>query len=337
MSVRLKDISEATSFSVNTVSRALRGDRRISEATRRAVSEKAEELGYIPNTIAGTMRSKRSRTIGVVSADSSNPFFADVILGIEEAARKLDHHILLVNTEERPENEREAVKLLLGRRVDGFVVMPSYDDPENTRMYQNLKVPFIFAGRRVRGIENRSILHGDSAGMRSVADFFLDRGHRRILYIGGPRNISSSVDRFEGFRSSYGARGIEIDPSLMVESSGHIEDGYAKTNGALHRGLDFTAVACFNDLVAMGTLKSLFENDRAVPRDVEVFGFDNLYMSQFMRPSLSSVDVPKTRLGRLAVKELIRHIEDPHREYRELLLEPRLVFRETTSTSIHVS
>ncbi|MFA6506998.1 MAG: LacI family DNA-binding transcriptional regulator [Treponemataceae bacterium] len=337
MNVRLKEISDATSFSVNTVSRALRGDSRISEATRAAISRKAEELGYIPNTIAGSMRSNRSRTIGVVSADSSNPFFAEVILGIEAAARKLDHHILLINTEERSENERDAIKLLLGRQVDGLVVIPVYDDPKNLRIYESLEIPFIFAGRRVRGIENHSILHGDSEGQKAVFDYLLNKGHRKILYIAGPKNISNSVDRFEGYSEAFRAKGLEIDPDYVLESSGHIEDGYAKTNMMLNRGLDFSAIVCFNDLLAMGVLKSLHENDRAVPGDVEVFGFDNLYISQFMRPSLSSVDVSKALLGRTAVEELIRHIEDPQKEYRTLRLEPRLVFRETTSNSIRNS
>lgn len=337
MQVRLKDISDATSFSINTVSRALRGDTRISDATRDAIVRKAEELGYIPNAIAGTMRSNRSRTIGVVSADSSNPFFAEVILGIEEAARKLDHHILLINTEERAENERDAIKLLLGRQVDGLVIFPVFDDPASLKLYESLEIPFVFAGRRVLGIENHSILHGDAEGQGAVVDCLLDKGHRRILYIAGPDNISNTVDRLEGFRSAYVRRGLEIDPDLIVSSSGHIEDSYAKMNQALNRGLEFTAVACFNDLSAMGVIKSLYENDLAVPRDVEVFGFDNLSIAQFLRPSLSSVDVPKSRLGRLAVEELIAHIEDPRKEYRTLYLKPRLVFRETAPMSIQAS
>jgi LacI family transcriptional regulator len=178
MTVRLKDISDATSYSVNTVSRALRGTAGISESAREAIRRKADELGYIPNAIAGTMRSNRSRTIGVISADSSNPFFAEVILGIESAARRLDHHILLINTEERAENERDAIKLLLGRQVDGLVVMPVYDDPKNLRIYQSLEIPFLFAGRRVRGIEHHSILHGDKEGQRAVMDYLIKKGHR---------------------------------------------------------------------------------------------------------------------------------------------------------------
>ncbi len=332
MAVTLKDISDATSFSINTVSRALRGDSRISAATREAIMAVAEELGYIPNAIATSMRSNRTHTIGVVSADSSNPFFAEVIMGIEEAARKLSHNILLINTEEQALAEREAIKLLLGRQVDGLVVIPVYHDEENLKLYRSLEVPYLFAGRRVLGLDNRSILHGDAEGQKQVAEYLLDKGHKSILYIAGPDNISNTVDRLEGFHAAFRERDLESDDDYILRSKGHIEDGYAAANFALNQGKEFTAVVCFNDLVAMGVLKSLHENDLVVPRDVEVFGYDNLYIAQFLRPSLSSVDVFKSRLGRTAVTELIRHIEDPTAEYADIWLKPRLVFRESAPT-----
>lgn len=333
MPAKLKDIAHETGFSINTVARALRRDMRISAQTRELVQAKALELGYIRNVVAGSMRSNKTQTIGVVSADSSNPFFAEVILGVEEAARSLSYSILLINTEEKAANEREAIKLLLGRQVDGLVIVPVFDDPESLEIYRKMEVPFIFVGRRVAGIEGHSILHGDNEGQDEVVNELLDRGHRNILYLAGPGNISSSIDRLAGFHAAYRRKRIELDPGYVLPTSGHLEDGYAQVNRALNRGLSFTAVACFNDLLAMGALKSLHENNVNVPADAEVFGYDNLYISQFMQPRLSTVDVPKSLLGRMAVEELVNHIEDDQRPYRSLNLKPRLVFRETTSRS----
>ena len=328
--VKLKDLAEETGFSINTVSRALRGDTRISEATREAISQKARDMGYIPNLLAGSMRSNRTRTIGVVSADSSNPFFAEVIMGIEEAARRLNYSILLINTEEQDANEQDAVRLLLGRMVDGLLITPVRGGKEQLTMYRELDIPFLFVGRHLEDLEDHSILHSDREGQREVFDHFLEKGHRNILYIAGPDSISNTQDRIEGFRDAYRARNIPVNNSLILKSSGHIEDGYALVNQALHRGLDITAVVCFNDLLAMGALKSLYENGRKVPEDIEVFGYDNLYMSQFMQPRLSTVDVPKSTLGRTAMEELVRHIEDPAREFKTINLDTRLIFRETT-------
>ncbi len=328
--IKLKDLAETTGFSINTVSRALRGDTRISISTRDIISQKAREMGYIPNRLAGSMRSNRSYTIGVISADSSNPFFAEVIMGIEEAARRLGYNILLINTEEQSGNESDAIKLLLGRKVDGLLITPVYGGPDQTLMYKDLGIPFLFVGRHLPGLSDHSILHGDQEGQRQVFDFLLDQGHRTILYIAGPDYISNTFDRIEGLKEAYRVRNIDIDDSCIMKSSGHIEDGYALVNQAFHRGINFTAVVCFNDLLAMGVLKSLYENDRKVPEDVEVFGYDNLYMSQFMQPRLSTVDVPKNMLGRTALEELVFHIEDPEKAYKTINLGSRLIFRETT-------
>ena len=331
--IKLKDIAEATGFSINTVSRALRGDSRISEASRKLISDTAEKMGYIPNVVAGSMRSNRSFTIGVISADSANPFFAEVIIGIEETARKLNYNILLINTEEQEENERDAVKLLLSRQVDGLIIMPMFKSPENRDIYRSLKIPYVFVGRRVEGVDNHSILHGDRKGQSLVIEQLLSRGHEKILYITGPDNISNTVDRKEGVYDAFRRRGLEPDPSLFLSSQGHIADGYALVNHAVNKVMNFSAVVCFNDLLAMGALKSLHENSLKVPEDVEVFGYDNLFMSQFMQPRLSTVDVPKNRLGKNAVEELVKHIDDPNLPYQNLNLEPRLVLRETTLDS----
>ncbi|QQO09070.1 LacI family DNA-binding transcriptional regulator [Breznakiella homolactica] len=328
--VKLKDLAESTGYSINTVSRALRGDTRISAAARALITEKAHEMGYIPNMVAGSMRSNRSHTIGVVSADSANPFFAEVIVGIEEAARKQNYSILLINTEEQTENERAAVKLLLGRKVDGLLGFPSLSGGKQPSVFHSLKIPFLLVGRYLPGLEDHSILHGDAEGQRQVFEDLLDRGHRKILYLAGPDFISNTHDRIKGLEDAYRSRDLKWDESYTITTSGHIEDGYAQINQALHRGIDFTAVACFNDLLAMGVLKSLYENGRNVPGDTEVFGYDNLYMSQFMQPRLSTVDVPKNILGKTALEELVLHIEDPERKYETVNLKPRLIYRETT-------
>ena len=142
--------------------------------------------------------------------------------------------------------------------------------------------------------------------------------------------MSNTIDRLAGVAEAYANNGMEVNPEYILEASGHIEDGYSLTNQALNRGLGFTAVACFNDMLAMGVLKSLGENNLKVPDDIEVFGYDNLYMSQFMQPSLSTVDVPKYRLGYVAMETLLSHIQDPNLEYATTDFPTRLVYRETT-------
>lgn len=221
--------------------------------------------------------------------------------------------------------------MFLTRKVDGIIAMPVYDNsPAHLEIYQNLKIPFIFPGRRLEGLADHSILHEDIDGQSQVIEYLLSNGHRKILYITGPKKVSNTADRLLGLHRAYEKAGLVVDQDYIVEASGHIEDGYYLTNQALNRGLGFTAVACFNDMLAMGVLKSLYENNLKVPHDIEVFGFDNLYMSQFMQPSLSTVDVPKFRLGYVAMETLLAHIQDPEMAYASGKFPTRLVYRETT-------
>jgi LacI family transcriptional regulator len=331
VSILLKDIAEATGFSINTVSRALRGDSKISAASRNKIQESAKLLGYIPNSIAASMRSNHSKMVGIISADSANPFFSEVVRGIEEMASKADYHILLASTEESMQKECDLIKMFLCRKVDGIISMPVFDtNTKHLQLYQSLDIPFIFPGRRLEGLNEHSILHNDRDGQRQVIEHFISNGHVKILYIAGPKKVSNTIDRLAGLAEAYSNNALELNPDYIVEASGHIEDGYYLTNQALNRGMGFTAVACFNDMIAMGVLKSLYENNLRVPEDIEVFGYDNLYMSQFMQPSLSTVDVPKYRLGYVAMETLIEHIQDPNLEYTTKDFPTRLVFRETT-------
>ncbi len=331
MSIGQKDIAKITGFSVNTVSRALRGDPKISMATTKRIREVALDVGYIPNAIAASMRSSRSKTIGVLSADSANPFFSEVIRGIEETGRHYGYHILLANTEESAKREEELVRMFQCRQVDGIIAMPTYEgDQAHVDLYRNLTIPYIFAGRYIDGLRSHSILHEDVSSQRSVVEFLLEGGHRNILCIAGPKKVSNTFDRLVGIREAYANYGLTLDEGYVFHAAGHIEDGYAITNHALNRGLQFTAIVCFNDMMAMGVLKSLHENNLAVPGNIEVFGFDNLYMSQFMQPSLSTVDVPKFRLGSVAMESLVAHIEDGSLPYIEERISTRLIFREST-------
>ncbi len=331
MSVLLKDVAEKTGFSINTVSRALRGDRKISEQTRTVICDAAERMGYVRNSVAALMRKGKSNEIGIISGDSSNPFFAEVVRGIEDTAKQYGYRILLLNTDESPDREADYIKMFVSMKVAGILIVPVFHDMDCQRIYRNLSLPYYFIGRHVDGICGHSILHSDFESQYKVVQHLIDKGHTRILYIAGPGNISNTIDRLNGYLKALDDNGIERDPELVINTNGHIEDGYAGVNRALYRSLSFSAVACFNDLVAMGAMKSLAENDYKVPEDIEVFGFDNLYISQFMQPSLSTVDVPKFALGKTAVETLLRHIENKELAYEDIELDTRLIFRTSAS------
>lgn len=326
----MKDIAKATGFSINTVSRALRKDPKLSDKTVNLICETADRLGYINNSLASSMRLKHSKIIGVITSDSSNPFFAEVVRGIETTAKNYGYNILLVNTGEKPEEEKEYIRLFCSRHVDGLLIVPVLKDEVIRKLYMRMNIPYLFLGRIAEGVENHSILHQDYVSQKKVVKHLIKKGHTKILYLRGPKNVSNTNERLEGYKDVLKENKIDVDDNYIINTYGHIEDGYAATNKALNKGLKFTAICCFNDLVAMGVLKSLKENNLEVPEDIEVFGFDNLKISQFMQPSISTVDVPKFSLGCEATHELMKHIEDSNLEYVTKQLKTRLIFRESS-------
>jgi LacI family transcriptional regulator len=330
MSVSLKEIAERSGFSVNTVSRALRDEDDVKPETKEIIRAIAQELKYVPNKVATSLRLGRTNTVGVVSADSSNPFFAEVVTGIENAAREANYHILLANTEEDPARELEAMEVLVGRQVDGLLLIPVFGEHGNAGYLETLSLPFVMVGRWLPGFEDHAVLTDEYEQAKEITSRFIANGHRDILHLSGPASVSSSLDRVRGYRDALAEAGLPVRESLIVETAGHTEDGHREINALLRREVPFTAVFAFNDLVAIGALRALKEAGLRVPRDVEVMGYDDLDFSRYLYLSLSSVRIPKQQLGRVTFAELLAHIKDPDLPYERKVLESRIMLRETT-------
>lgn len=332
MRVSLRQIAEKTGDSMNTISRVLRDESGVKAETKSHIRQVAKELGYIPNKIAESLRLGKTNTIGIVSADSSNPFFSEVILGIEEQARAQHYHILLINTEEDPARELEAIQVLIGRQVDGLLMMPVYGerDSKNVAFLRQLTIPFILVGRWLPGLEDHAVLTADYEMAKEITSLFLANGHKDIVHLSGPSYISSTHDRIRGYRAAFEDAGVPISDRHIVGTKGHLEDGRLQINTLIRKEIHFSAVFAFNDLVAIGALRALKENGLRVPKDVEVMGFDDLDYSQYLYSSLSTVRIPKQQLGRLAFEELYRHIQTNGIPFQKKILESRIMLRETT-------
>ncbi len=330
MAVLLKQLAAASGYSINTVSRALRDKADVSPQTKEKIRALASELGYVNNSVAKSLRTGKTNIIGVISADSSNPFFAEVIMGIENAARASGYHILLTNTEESPEREREAVSVLIGKQVDGLLLMPVLQQNNNSEYLKSLNVPYIIVGRWLPGLEDHSVMSDEYEKAKQVVLYFLKNGHKDILHLAGPPCVSSSVDRLKGYRDAHTETHTPIQEDLIVETKGHLEDGYREVSSLIRNERNISAIFAFNDLVAVGALRALRESGLKVPKEVEVIGFDDLNFSKFLHFSLSSVSIPKKTMGNLAFRTLLGHIENPEAPYGKKIVESRIVYRETT-------
>ena len=286
--VTLRDVALATGFSVNTISHALKDKPDISAATKRLVREKAQELGYIADSVAGSLRSGVSRTIAVILGDMANPHFGLWVREIETSAFRQGYSTLIINTDEDEQVEREAIRTAVGKRVDGIILCPTQKNDHNLGMLKKTGIPFVLIGRRYPDASLNYVVPDDVLGGRLAARHLLARGCRRILMLNGPAHISSARERYEGYCQAHRELGLVCDP--LYQRHVDVRSGQCRRilQKVIAERLPFDAVLAFSDLLALETmavLPTLPGYDHPLP----VVGFDDILSGLKLPVSLASV------------------------------------------------
>lgn len=329
--VTLKDIALRTGFTINTVSRALKDKDDISETTRTVIKETARQMGYIRNSIAGSMRSGRTRTIAVILGDISNPHFAIIVKEIEEQARSHHYSTIIFNTEEDDDREHEAIVSALEWKVDGLIICPAQRSPRNVTFLAETGLPFVLIGRRFETLNADTVICDDVQGGRIATEHLVAKGHRKILFLNGPSYISSARDRLAGYRQVLEEHGIPYEGKLVREIPIVAGDNRRLIMQLVREKLDFSGVVAFSDLIAWEVIYVLTELGCAVPYDIAVVGFDNIQSKFFLPCPLTSVGSSRTTMARRAVNMLLRRINATDAvEPRQDVLESRLFVRRST-------
>lgn len=327
--VTIRDIAERAGVSINTVSRALNNKPDISEETRRKILKIAQELGYVKNATASSLRSKQTNIVGVIIADSANPFYAEVLKGIEAASRKYGYQIMLMNTERVYENEEKAIEVLLQRRVDGLLITPVQDRSDDIKALIERKVPFVIVGRHFEELEVDEIHSDEVKGGFFATRHLIKRGRKNILVITGYLFKSAAYMRLEGYKKALKEYGIPFREELIIETDIDIESGYQAMREAIEKGLEFDAVFCYNDLLAFGAMKALKERGYRIPEDVAVVGYDDIVYSSFVCPSLTTVRIKKFEMGYEAFRMLLQRLKGRRKKRKRVILDVELVVRES--------
>lgn len=289
--VTQKDIAKRTGFSVNTVSHALRGMSDISEETRKVILETAEEMGYIMNSAASTLRSGQSGIIAVIIGDISNPLFGIEVKEIEEIMQKEGFCIITFNTNENSEQERKCLNVAISKGVDGILICPAQENRENIEFLKNSGIPFVLLGRKFDELDTDYVVWDDVQGAKLATTYMIENGYKKILFIHAPLYISSARERLEGYRKALEEKGIAYDPSYVVEIANF--NSYEALEKAIKEAPEFDAVFTFNDMMAWTAVVILRTMGYQVPDDIEVVGFDNI-QSRFTMPfPMVSVHTPK--------------------------------------------
>jgi DNA-binding LacI/PurR family transcriptional regulator len=336
----ITEVAYRAGVSKSTVSAVLNNRMPVAEATRRDVMRAMEELGYRPTPSARrSFRPAPGKMIGFIVKESGNPYYAEIVSGIEEVAGARGYLVATVSSAGEYERERRIVGELTERELSGLIITPIRNDETDLSHIFDLRrfgVPFVLL-ERVPGIQANLVDVDNVQGSADAVQHLLELGHARIIHFAGPEYSEHSRERVEGVRHAFSKSHLKFDDDMVVVAGDDIEAGYRAAQayfqaGRTHRA---TGVTCYNDLVALGVWQALRELDIVVPDEVSIVGFDGLELLEHLSPGLTTVNIPTIEMGRRAADLLIRQIEAGNDlPIEKIVLPTELVRRASTAPAV---
>ena len=332
----LRDVAAAARVHPATASRALNPDTRIlvSEETARRVTEAAAALGYRPNPVARSLRTRRSHTIGVIIPDLNNPLFPPMVRGLEDRLTAAGYVALLGNSDGDNGKEQAIFEQMRARHVDGFVLATAHADDAVLAEAARAELPVVLMNRLDPDHDFSSVSVDNEQGMRMSVAHLVALGHTRIAHIAGPRQVSTGEGRRRGYYEGLKTAGLTPDEDLVVSAAGFtVEEGTRCCRELLRRrdGGGFTAIAVANDMLAVGCFAALDEAGLGCPDDLSLVGFNDMPFVDRLRPPLTTIRFPHYQLGTEAAGLLLDRVDSHDAPVKILYLAPELVIRGSTA------
>lgn len=336
MPVSIKDIAKVAGVSHTTVSRALRGSTLISDETTRRVQETALALGYFPSAAAQSLKTNRSQALGVIVSSIDDPYFSEILQGIEEIAQEHHYSLFIAASQRDVERERTIVRAMHQHRVDGVIICSTPFGSERSQQLSKYGIPIVMVNNQAAEEYRYSIYHDDVDGSRQVTRHLIELGHRKIAYIGNSSSGRTTQDRLAGFRYEMQSAGLAFPDKYIYELPGSEPE---KASHAAEYFLSLpdrpTAIVCFNDMLAIGVLRAVQQRGVRVPEELSVAGFDNIVFSNYTNPALTTFDQPKRFIGQKAAElilSLLNAASDIHIPQHKIhVLKGRLLVRQSTA------
>lgn len=333
MRVTIKDIAKMCKVSTATVSRTVNGKQNgVGIKTRERIQETIRKTGYTPNTIARSMVTRRTNTIALIVPDICNPFFAELARGVGDACAELGYHLFLCNTDSSSEQEHGQVKFLHERLVDGIILTTQNVAEDNSDIFEFIreKYPFVTIERYISGISvPLQITIDNKGGIRKAVSYLIEKGHRRIAFIRGPKEAANAQMRFEGYKEGLALHNIPYDSALVALGDYKTRSGYSCAAQLLKKNREkFTALIGSSDLMTVGACNAIFDHKLQIPQDISIVGFDNIPLTGMIYPRITSVGVSINQLGRLAAEMLFNWILG-NKEKKHIFMPCELTERES--------
>jgi len=328
--MNIREVARVARVSTATVSRTINGSEKVAPETAERVREAIRALKFYPNNNARALGSGRSSLYGLIISDITNPFFPELVRSFEEIAVQYGQEVLVANTNYDPARMETCVRRMLHRKVDGVAILTSEMEEHLIDEFSSRRIPMVFLDMGVPSEGVSNIVLDYAAGVDAAVQHLSDLGHSEIGFISGPMNLTSARIRRQGFIDSLKRKQTRLDPTLIEEGDHRMGGGHDAMARLLARPRRPTAVLASNDLTAIGAMGAIFERGLSVPEDVSVIGFDDIDLSSFTQPTLTTIRVSRPDIARTAFRALYRPNQEASLEGAEFIIHPTLVERKST-------
>jgi LacI family transcriptional regulator len=326
----IKDVAALAGISYTTVSHVVNNTRPVSQEVRLKVEAAIKSLDYVPSAVARSLKAKTTATIGLLVPNSLNPYFAELARGIEDYCERNGYCVILCNSDDNPDKQRSYLRVLLEKRIDGLIVASAGGDSGLAQGLAGVKTPMVIVDRGLDGVDADLVRIDHEYGAYLATRHLLELGHRDIATISGPASTSVAQMRLAGYCRALKEAGVEVRQERMLESDFTSTGGYNAAAMLLANNPP-SAIFAGNDMIGIGVLRAAAERNVRVPSELSVIGFDDIQMSRYVYPALTTVGQSILQLGEMAAEVLLRRIASPNLGTDQRIVTPSIVLRESTA------
>lgn len=323
------EVSKLAGVSLATVSRVINNTAPVREATKVKVEAAMRELGYRPNSVAQSLASNRSNSIGILVSELGGPFYGELLSRIESEFRAVGKHVIIAAGHSDAELERESIEFLRSRNCDALILHVESVSDDYLHGLADSGTPFVVINRHVDVVADRCITLDNELGGYLATHYLLERGHRKIAYVSGPMWKNDASERYKGHLRALKEFGVNEDKALFFEGDFQETGGVSALHHFLDNKADFTALVCANDEMASGAITVAHEVGLQVPEQLAVVGFDNVNFSHYTYPKLTTVDYPIEAIGQMAARWVLKNVYQQKVPELKAVFQPQLIARDS--------
>lgn len=329
MPASIKDVAKEAGVSIATVSRVLNDVDVVNEETKKKVIEAINKLGYRPNIVARSLKTQKTKTIGIIIPDISSQFYPEIVRGAEDVANIYDYNIMLCNTDLDPEKEMEYLRVLKEKMVDGVLYMSTSLEPSIVDLINKLQLPMVLVETTSKDGEIPSVTIDNEKAAFDGVNYLIKKGNKKVGYIGTHEDaVNASALRYQGYKRALEENDLELDDKLSYFGGLKAPDGYEGIFNILEQG-KIDSVFCASDEIAMGAINALRDKGLRVPEDIDVIGFDNIYSASIFYPKITTISQPMYDMGSVGMRMLIKIINKQEVEDKNYILKHELIERDS--------